>query len=162
MKDFNRRTHTIFRERLLNLVRTAESIAENESDNRGIVDLKRRIYQFRDRALHHATFHSGDQLIPQLQNLEREWRLRISGDSGFFKAKPIGLQIATVNEGIPVYLNWDHHFPEGQYLIEIADFLENTLPLWRLYTKTESPELSIRDLKPDHTYWFRISVLTPA
>jgi hypothetical protein len=76
--------------------------------------------------------------------------------------RPIGLQVATANNIIPIQLEWNYHNPNSLFVIEYANFEETNKPDWRIYSKTRSTSFTVRDLPQGRAYWFRISALAPA
>lgn len=75
--------------------------------------------------------------------------------------RPIGLQVATSNNIVPIHLEWNYHHPDSLFVIEYANF-EDTKPNWRVYRKTRSTSFTVRDLPLGKAYWFRISALASA
>jgi hypothetical protein len=75
--------------------------------------------------------------------------------------RPIGLQVATANNILPIHLEWNYHNPNSLFVIEYANFEESNKTDWRVYSKTRSTSFTVRDLPQGQAYWFRISALAP-
>lgn len=76
--------------------------------------------------------------------------------------RPIGLQVATANNILPIHLEWNYHDPNSLFVIEYANFETSNKPDWRVYSKTRSTSFTVRGLQQGQAYWFRISALTAA
>jgi hypothetical protein len=76
--------------------------------------------------------------------------------------RPIGLQVATANNILPIRLEWNYHDPNSLFVIEYANFEESNKPEWRVYSKTRSTSFTVRGLQQGKAYWFRISALATA
>lgn len=76
--------------------------------------------------------------------------------------QPIGLQVATVNNLLPIHLEWNSHDPNSLFIIEYANYENANKPEWRVYSKTRSTSYTVRGLQQGKAYWFRISALAPA
>ncbi|MCZ4409975.1 fibronectin type III domain-containing protein [Cryomorphaceae bacterium 1068] len=76
--------------------------------------------------------------------------------------RPIGLQVATANNILPIHLEWNYHDPNSLFVIEYANFEEANKPEWQVYSKTRSTSFTVRGLQKGQAYWFRISALATA
>lgn len=75
--------------------------------------------------------------------------------------RPIGLQVATSNNVIPIQLEWNYDHPNSLFVIEYAQFEDSNQPEWKVYSKTNSTSFTVRGLPKGKSYWFRISALAP-
>ena len=143
--------------RCFSLVRDIEEILPQEVDNHDIIELGQELSKFKNKLFSGST--EIDEIIRAYQALKYRFDALTSSGKVTGRPRPIGLQMATVDEILPVNLKWQEFVDECEFLIETAELRENQMPVWREYAKTTSNRMTIRDLQKGKTYWFRISKL---
>ena len=139
------------------LIRTIEEILPHKVENNDISTLAEELSRFKNRLFSNGA--GNDEIIRSYQALKYRFEALTSSGKIQGRPKPIGLQMATVDEILPVNLRWQDFMDDCEFLIETAEMEENQMPTWREYTKTKSNRLTIRNLQKGKTYWFRISKL---
>lgn len=144
--------------RCFQLIRTIEEILPQKVESTEISDLSADLNRFKKKLF--GMRASNDEIVRSYQTLK--YRFQALTASGKIKSKPepIGLQMATVDQILPVNLKWQEFPGDCEFLIETAELEENQMPVWREYIKTTSNRLTIRDLQKGKTYWFRISKIS--
>jgi len=116
--------------------------------------------RLKDQMFAAETGSSKDELLRRYHDLKLVFKSFTNPESVSEVRIPIGLQIATAQVDLPIYLFWEEQSGGTPHLIEIAEFEENKLPMWKPFLRTKLNRTTIRGLKPGKTYWFRISSVT--